>query len=480
MEGFYQLALGILYPLVLVGIGVFFILRLRMFFIRHPLKVCRVFFKKNSKDDGVSPFKALTVALAGTLGVGNIVGVALALKLGGPGAMFWMWLSAFLLMPVKYAEICLTVATRRKRHAKTGNDEFYGGPMYYMSESSYRHSSAAAVCFCVLCIASSLILGNMLQISAAAESLNEALGIPRLLWGGAAAIAAALIVFGGFSSIGGFCVKAIPIMATVFVALSMWIILNNAYLLPQIFSDILHEAFHPRAALGGILSAAFLETVRQGMAKGVLTHEAGCGTSPISHACANTKSPAEQGFWGVFEVFADTFILCTMTALVILIAAQTGDIFAYDGILLTIAAFEAFIGPAAGIVLSVSVCFFAFATVISWSYYGIESINFLTQKRPAGASLFIKIYLTIYCTCIFLGSIVGGAVIYEISDVLNLAMTALNTVFLCIYSGRIANITESYFIKDKFKARLSGSGARVRGPQEKKGSAKDRPRWSSR
>ncbi len=469
MNSFYQFGMGILYPTVLLLVGIFFMLRLRAFFVFHPLRVTKIFFKKNSIEGGVSPFRAVCVALAGTLGVGNIVGVAVALKIGGPGAMFWMWVSAFLLMPVKYAEIALALVTRKKRTEK-GKEQYYGGPMYYIGENQKapKLGMRAAQIFSVLCIFSSLILGNMMQINAAAVSLESTLGISKYISGAVLMILSAMIVFGGIQSIGSFCVKSIPAMSLMFMGISMWIIIQNAGMIPSILQTIVKEAFVPRAIGGGIGASAFLQTLRQGLAKGVLTHEAGCGTSPISHASANTKSPVEQGFWGIFEVFADTFVLCSMTALVILIGAQKADIFALDGILSTIAAYEIFIGPAAGIIISVSVLFFAFATVISWSYYGIECIRFLNKKRPLKTGLWIKSYLSLYCVLILVAAVTHFSKMFEISDLLNLMMTIINTMFLCLESKRIKKLTDAYFQKTELKVWQSGFAIPALHAQEKK------------
>lgn len=438
---------GPVFPILLLLAGLYICIQLRFFCFTHPLAVGRALFRRTEaqKNSSYSPFRALTLALAGTLGVGNIVGVAVALTAGGRGALFWMVLSAFATMLLKYCEIFLAVR-HRKTHRTDKGEMHYGGPMYYISESpaSPRLRRRCACLFAVLCIFASFTLGNMIQIQALTESAREIWNIPPFLSGIAVTVIAFLLIFGGRDRISAFTVRAIPVMCAAYVLFSLIIIFQNLSVLPSVLSAVMEEAFTPRAAGGGFSGALLIAAMRHGVAKGVFSHEAGCGTASISHAGADTDSPARQGLWGIVEVFVDTVLLCVMTALVILVSWDTLRAEGYEGIVLTIKAYELYFGPAASHLITISVLFFAFATLVCWSYYGLEAVRFLIPAPKAGT-----IYRFIFCAVTILGAQVSSSFIWELADFSTMTMTLLNTSFVLLMLKEIKQPTLDFIRKQK-------------------------------
>lgn len=438
---------GPVFPILLLLAGLYICIQLRFFCFTHPLTVGRALFQRTEaqKTSKYSPFRALTLALAGTLGVGNIVGVAVALTAGGRGALFWMVLSAFATMLLKYCEIFLAV--RYRRSIKNDKDTiYYGGPMYYISESpaSPRLRRNCACLFAVLCIFASFTLGNMIQIQALTDSAREIWKLPPLLTGAAVTVIAFLLIFGGRDRISAFTVRAIPLMCAAYVIFSLIIILKNLSALPSVFIAVMEEAFTPQAAGGGFSGALLVAAMRHGVAKGVFSHEAGCGTASISHAGAETDSPARQGLWGIVEVFVDTVLLCVMTALVILVSWDTLRAEGYEGIVLTIKAYELYFGPIASHLITISVLFFAFATLVCWSYYGLEAVRFLVPSPKAGS-----IYRFLFCTVTILGAQVSASFIWELADFSTMSMTLLNTSFVLLMMKEIKKPTFDFIHSQK-------------------------------
>ncbi len=425
--------LGPVLPFLLLGSGIYFAFRLHGQPLRSPRSMLRVFFTRQS-DDGVSPFRAVTVALAGTLGVGNIAGVATSIALGGPGAVFWMWISALSAMIVKYAEIVLAM-----RHRKMTNNTMHGGAMYYMQ------NRGTAIAFAVLCAATAFPLGNIVQIRAATDAITSIFPIPGWLCGVILGILIFTVVFGGVKGISDVTVSLIPFFSLLYIAFSLFIIVTNASLLPAVFRSIIVGAFRTDAAAGGVLGYLISLTmrsdaVRLGVTRGILSNEAGCGTAPIAHAAANSKSPAEQGFWGVFEVFADTIVLCSMTAFVILLFPESLSFGGESGIGIALYAFAKGAGNIARVILCVSILFFAFASAVCWAYYGLESLYFLTDTRN---SRFL--YLLAYSGISIYASVAAADIIWETADFAIGAMTLLNLCCLCAHHREIESETECYF-----------------------------------
>jgi amino acid carrier protein len=394
----------------------------------------KVFIKRSDTPDAVSPFKAVTMALAGTLGVGNIVGVATAITAGGSGAVFWMLISAVASILIKYSEIVLAVKYRQSHNNKS---EFFGGAMYYIRDGLGKNK--LAVMFAVVCLMSSFTLGNIIQVNAAANAFDMVFNIPPIAVGVFFAITSFIVIWGGIKSISELTAKLIPLLSLTFIAFSMYIIIINYHMIPDIIISILSEAFKPSSAIGGIGGFIIMKSLRFGVARGIMSNEAGCGTAPIAHAGACTNSPAEQGCWGIFEVFVDTVILCSMTALVILIYKQNYSI-EYDGIILALKAYESCLGSLADYVISISVLCFAFGTVICWSYYGIECIRFLSSNP-----LWVKLYIIVYCLIAVYGSGASNNIIWELSDFFTGIMTVVNTVCVCGMTSVIKQVTDAYF-----------------------------------
>ncbi|NLK39496.1 MAG: sodium:alanine symporter family protein, partial [Clostridiales bacterium] len=345
---------GAITPILLLSAGIYLSFRLNFFHLRHPIRILKTILTKKEKG-GTSPFRALTVALAGTLGVGNIAGVALALISGGPGAIFWMWISALTAMIIKYAEIVLALHYRKRKHGR--ENEYYGSAMYYIREGlgKGRLARGLAATFALLCILNSISMGSVIQVNVIAESLKGRLGIPALATGIIITLLTAIVVFGGIRSISGLTVRLVPFMSAVYILLSMYIILTNLGELPRTLSMIFTSAFRVESAFGGILGFFLSRSVRFGVSRGLLSNEAGCGTATIAHAESSTKSPALQGLWGIVEVFVDTILLCSMTAFVILISYDAIGGGELNGIMLTITAFEFTFGDAAGIIICAAI-----------------------------------------------------------------------------------------------------------------------------
>ncbi len=425
-----------LLPLVIIFSGAYFLIKTRLFMPKRLRRGVRSLLKKGG-DGGVSPLAALTVALAGTLGVGNIAGVAVAIMLGGAGAVFWMWAGAFFSMSLKYAE---TVLALRYRHIENGKS--VGGPMYYIYNGLGKKRIARV--FCVLCICSSLGSGCIIQSNSASAAIQLQYGISPIVTGCVLAVLCALIVLGGVKSISRFTLRFVPLMSMVFLALSVVIIVSNAKDALVSFFDIFACAFSVKSIGAGVTGLSVMNSIKQGMAKGSLSHEAGAGTSPISHAASNTKSPAEQGFLGIFEVFADTVVMCTVTALVILIALpRLPSLNPYDGISAAARAYGFFFGNTAYHIISVCVLFFAFATLICWSYYGICCVDFLTHDKK-----YSVLYLVLYCIFIVIGSVTAPEFMWDLTDFFTCALIFVNVPCVFALRREVAQETELYFRKE--------------------------------
>ena len=419
---------GIILPLVLMFVGVFLTAKFRFFFLFHPFKTMKRVGAAGASG-GTSPFKALTMALAGTLGVGNISGVATAITAGGPGAVLWMWASALAAMSVKYAEVYLAV---KFRHADLSGDKvkYHGGAYYYMKEGlekflGKRVSSAVAVFFACLLVSNSLLTGNIVQINAAASVFE---GVPKIAVGAAVALLALAVSAGGARRVGDFTVRVIPFLTAVYVFLSLFIIISNVGKTGEVLRTIADGAFSFRAAAGGAAGYGISRAVRFGVTRGVFSNEAGCGTAPTAHASADAVSPHDQGCLGIFEVFCDTIVMCTMTAFVILLSGVTG----VDGIPLSMQAYGVFFGKFGEIAIGVSVIIFAVATVICQEYYGMEAIESLHGRKRARA-----VYLASAFGATLLGSVMSPGAVWQIADLEIAVMTVINTLAVFILSDGV-------------------------------------------
>ena len=393
--------------------------------------------KKITKKGALSPYQALTTALAGTLGTGNITGVATAIVSGGPGAIFWMWVSSFFGMITKYAEVALAVKYR-ETNAK---GEYTGGPMYYIQNG--LKCKPLAVIFAVFCTFTSFGIGNMVQANSASEALYTGFSINKIVSGTLIAIITAFVMLGGVKRIGKVTEKVVPYMAAFYIFAGILVLIVNFRVIPYAFSLIFSHAFGFRAAAGGVLGYTVSTAMRFGIARGIFTNEAGLGSAPIAHAAADTDNPVKQGMWGIFEVFFDTIVMCTLTALIILTSGLWDS--GLDGSALTIAAFSKAIGSFSSMFIAISTTLFAFATIISWSYYGEKSLEYLFKERQdTQIAKAIKTYRIVYIILITVGSSLNLTLIWGISDVLNGLTMIPNLIALILLSPQVIVMTLKY------------------------------------
>ncbi len=401
-----------------------------------------IFKSKNKTLGGISPFAATATALAGTMGTGNIVGIATALALGGVGAIFWMWVSAFFGMMTKYAEIVLAVKYRQKNE----NGEYIGGPMYYIQNG--LNQKIPAILFSIFCVLASYGIGNMTQINSISQSLNNTFNIPYIITGIVIAGVIFAVIIGGVKRIASFTTAIIPILSIFYLVGCAVALALNFEKIPDAFSMIISEAFNMQSLGGGIFGYVMVNAMKYGFSRGVFSNEAGLGSAPIIHAATQNKEPAKQGMWGIFEVFVDTIIVCTLTALVIITsgAMESGE----NGAALTTLAFESTLGSFAGIFISISITLFAFSTIISWSFYGEKSIEYLWKNKKA-----VLIYRLSFVLCVVIGAVLELKTVWEISDTLNGFMALSNMYAIILLSKTVIECTKSYL--DKRKHHLKSS-----------------------
>ena len=406
---------GIVLPLFILCSGFYFTKFLGGFYLLHPARTLRLAFSREGKGS-VSPLRALSVSLAGTLGVGNIVGVAVALIIGGAGAIFWMWISAFFSMILKYAEIVLALRYRIYKNGKK-----YGGPMYYMKKGiGGSLGKCLAWIFALLGVVSAFSMGSLVQMKAAADALSETFSFPALLFGVLSAAVCARLLFGGYDRISRVTAIVIPLLSAVYLLMSVRILWLEADRICPLCKTVLARAFSFSAASGGVLGFLFSASLRQGIAKGSFSHEAGCGTAPLAHAGADTKIPAKQGILGIFEVFFDTIVLCTLTGFVILLA-QGENFTQTNGMKLVLDSFAHYYGESAYYIITLCVVLFALATIVCWGYYGKEMLSYLSDSRKISV-----IYTLLFSATAAVGAVMTENAVWQISDVTVALMTALN------------------------------------------------------
>ena len=372
----------------ILGVGLYLSLRTRFLQIRKfPLAIRstlgRMFQKKTAQDGAMTPFQAVCTALAATVGTGNIAGVAGAIAIGGPGAVFWMWISALLGMCTKFAEVTLAVHFRERN----AQGDYVGGPMYYIKNGLSRRWYWLAVLYSVFGVFTVFGTGNATQVNTITASINTALSSYGLLpadavtlcrWiiGVAIALILMLVLLGGIKRIGRVTERLVPFMALLYVVLALGVVVLNAGRIPAVLGAIVTGAFSPMAVTGGIVGS-FFASMQKGVARGIFSNEAGLGTGSIAHACADTQEPVRQGLFGIFEVFADTIVICTLTALVILLSGVPVSYGQAAGAELTISGFVATYGNWVTIFTAVAMCCFAFSTIIGWGLYGARCVEFL-------------------------------------------------------------------------------------------------------
>lgn len=448
-------AWGPIMLILLVGSGVY--LSIRTGFIQvgkfgYIMKntVGSLFRKDKKKDHGknLSPFQAVTTALAGTVGTGNIAGVTGAIFVGGAGAVFWMWVSAFFGMCTKYAEIALSMKYREK----DANGVYHGGPMYYITNGLGKNFKWLAVIFAILGGLASFGIGNIAQSSEIAGAVNGLFGVKPLITGIILAIVVAIVVLGGVKRIGQVTSYIVPFMAIFYIICGIIVIIMKIPSVPAAFGEIFKGAFSFKAVGGGIFGYVIMQAMRQGFARGVFSNEAGLGSAPIAHAASSTEEPVEQAMWGVFEVFIDTIIICTITALTVILSGILGtegglDAFASKGAA-AVAAFNSILpGTIGGIIIQISLVFFALSTILSWSYYGESCWAYISKNNKVVGYIYKIIFILV---CI-VGATGSGTLMWDISDTLNGLMALPNLIALIPLAGVVAKMTKDYFNKDSLR-----------------------------
>ncbi len=428
-------------PILLFCVGFFYILRLGGFYLLHPFRCVRLLFE-GKRRDGISPFRALTVALAGTLGVGNIVGVASALYFGGAGAVLWMLVSALVAMVLKYAEI--TLALRHRRFLPDGMPT--GGAPYYMEDCLSRRGLPGAgkwlaVLFAVLCLVNAITMGSFLQINAVAGAMEEGFSVPPLVTGGAVALLATVTVLGGARRISAITEKLVPFMTVAFVVVTVAVLILRRDRIPEAVSRIWEDAMRPVSVGGGLAGFLTARGLRYGVMRGLVSNEAGCGTAPMAHAAADTDLPARQGLFGLVEVFVDTVLLCTLTALCILVSDSGPQAFGEDVTRTAQAAFSSVLGDWAGGFFALSILLFGVATVICWAHYGMTCVAYLFP-RPFGRRVGEVAYILLLAASLAAGSVTAPALAWEVADGAIALMTVLNLAVLTALHKEVAEETK--------------------------------------
>lgn len=435
---------GVPAMICIIGVGLLLSVRTRFIQIRKfgvAMKntVGKIFDKTQAKDGSMSPFQAVCTALAGTVGTGNIAGVAGAIALGGPGAIFWMWCSAFLGMCTKFSEVTLAIHFREKN----SNGEYVGGPMYYIKNGLSKKWYFLAFLYAVFGVLTVFGTGNATQVNTIVASINSALmsfhiidgtnDKANLIFGIFIAALVAMVLLGGIKRIGQVTEKLVPFMAVLYVILALGVIIMNIEHVPAVFSEIFSGAFSPRAATGGVIGSMFL-SMKKGVSRGIFSNEAGLGTGSIAHACADTDNAVHQGMFGIFEVFMDTIIICTLTGLVILLAAPGITYGQAAGAELTISGFTSTYGSWVSIFTAVAMCCFAFSTIIGWGLYGSRCIEFL------GGEKLVRPFLVIYSFVSIVGATINLGLLWDIADTFNGLMAVPNLIALLMLSGQVKKL----------------------------------------
>ena len=429
------------------GVGLYLSIRTNFLQIRkfpYAIKTTlgRIFRKRDASDGAITPFQAVCTALAATVGTGNIAGVAGAIAIGGPGAIFWMWVSALFGMCTKYAEVTLAVHYREIN----ANSELVGGPMYYIKNGLSKKWHWLAYLFAAFGVLTVFGTGNATQVNTITTAINSALlnynvisesavSTSNLIIGIIIAILIAMILLGGIKRIGHVTEKLVPFMALLYILLGLGVILLNIQNVPAVFASIFRGAFQPRAVTGGIVLSMFT-SLKKGVSRGIFSNEAGLGTGSIAHACADTKKPVKQG---IFEVFTDTIVICTLTALVILCSGVAVDYGKAAGAELTILGFTSTYGSWVSIFTAVAMCCFAFSTAVGWGLYGARCIEFLFSEKV------IKPFMVIYSLVAILGATANLGLMWSIAETFNGLMAIPNLIALFLLSGTVVKLTKEYF-----------------------------------
>lgn len=417
--------------ILLVGTGIYLTILLKgMQFWALPHALRLIFHKEHDGEGEISHFAALMTALAATVGIGNIVGVATAITMGGPGAVFWMWVTGLVGMATKYAEAVLAVKYREQ-----GDNGFKGGPMYYLTNG--LNMPKLGMAFAVFTALAAFGIGNMTQANAVAQILSTQMDIPTWVTGLILLVLTAMVILGGIQSIGKFTSFLVPFMILGYIAISLLVLGMNLDKIGDAFGLIFHYAFSPIAAGGGFVGATMAAAIRYGVARGVFSNESGLGSAPIAAAAAKTNDPVRQALVSMTQTFIDTLVVCTMTALVILISPfwQQG----MSPSLLTMKSFELYLGSFGSVTVVLATVLFAYSTILGWSYYGEKAIEYIFGEKM------VKIYRIIFIAIVMVGAMMKLSFVWDFSDLMNGMMAIPNLIALLLLSKVISAETNRYF-----------------------------------
>ena len=443
---------GVPAMICIIGVGLYLSLRTGFIQIRkfpYALKTTlgRIFKKKEASDGSMTPFQAVCTALAGTVGTGNIAGVAGAIAIGGPGAVFWMWISAILGMCTKFTEVTLAVHFRERN--KKG--DYVGGPMYYIKNGLSKKWQILAILYSAFGVLTVFGTGNATQVNtittaidtalinfniipeSASKTLNLVLGIVIMLLVG-------MVLLGGIKRIGSVSEKLVPFMALLYIVLAIGVVVLNFERVPAVFHDIVYGAFNPAAVTGGVIGSFFL-SLKKGVSRGIFSNEAGLGTGSIAHACADTSKPVKQGMFGIFEVFTDTILICTLTAMVILCSGVSVGYGADAGAELTISGFTATYGNWISVFTAIALCCFAFSTIIGWGLYGARCMEYVSSEK------WVKPFMVVYALVAIVGATMDLGMLWSIAETFNGLMAIPNLIALFLLSGTVVKLVKDYFAR---------------------------------
>ncbi len=441
---------------LLMGAGLFLSLRTGFVQFRkfgYALKntIGKVFKKQEAKAGAVTPFQAMTTALAATVGTGNIAGITWAVTLGGAGAIFWMWIAALLGMCTKYAEIVLAVKFRERN----AEGDWVGGPMYYISNGLGKNWKWLSALFCIFGALAAFGIGNAVQVGNITDALNSAIQtfvpsaaasatIINLIIGLVVAVIVAMVVLGGIKRIGKVTEKLVPFMSLLYIVGSLVVVVVNADKILPVFGMIFQGAFAPSAVVAALGGIAINECITWGVKRGVFSNEAGLGSAPIAHAAADVDHPVKQGLYGIFEVFVDTIVICTLTGLTLLVSGIDLNYGVKGTTNLNMQAFATvFGGEFAALVIGIGIALFALSTVLSWALYGTRCVEYLLGSKAS------KVYQLIFIVICVVGATMDLALAWDIADTLNGLMAIPNLIGLIGLSGVVVSVTKDYFAGKK-------------------------------
>ena len=441
---------GVPAMICIIGVGLYLSIRTNFLQIRkfpYAIKVTigRMLRKREASDGSLTPFQAVCTALAATVGTGNIAGVAGAIAIGGPGAVFWMGISAILGMCTKFSEVTLAVHFRETN----ANGDLVGGPMYYIKNGLKKHWHWLAYLFSAFGVLTVFGTGNATQVNTITTAIDSALinynviaadntSTVNLVMGIILAILVAMILLGGIKRIGQVTEKLVPFMALFYIILAVGVVIINWKNVPGVFSAIIRGAFNPASVTGGVVGSFFM-SMKKGVSRGIFSNEAGLGTGSIAHACADTRKPVKQGFFGIFEVFTDTIVICTLTALVILCSGAPVGYGAAAGAELTISGFTSTYGNWVSIFTAVAMCCFAFSTIIGWGLYGARCAEFLFKEKA------IRPFMVLYSLVAIIGATVDLGLLWSIAETFNGLMAIPNLIAVFLLSGVVVKLVKEYF-----------------------------------